>query len=294
MINYNNIIKRNNLKVNKVTIKGKVTIIDTPLGKFLLKENKGIKIYNYLISRGFDYIPKIIDYDDEIIMFEYLEEIEYDYNEKAKDYIKLLSLLHLKTSYFQIDNNYYINTYEDIKNKLNKTYNYYDNLINNIESKIYMSPNEYYLIRNSSIIFSAINYCDYKLEEWYKTNKDNNKKRVVTLYNDIDLNNLIKTKDNIYLTSFNYTKIDNPIYDLLEFYNTYGNMVDFKSLLNVYESKYSLNKDEKDLLLIYMSIPDIIALKDDPNIKYMKDSINKIYNTLSILDSEKEKERKTH
>ena len=71
-------------------------------------------------------------------------------------------------------------------------------------------------------------------------------------------------------------------------------MVDFKSLLNVYESKYSLNKDEKDLLLIYMSIPDIITLKDDPNIKYMKDSINIIYNTLSILDSEKEKERKTH
>ena len=64
----NNIIKRNNLKVNKVTINKDVTTIDTPLGLFDIKKYKDPSIFDYLLSRGFIYIPKIIDYDDEYIL----------------------------------------------------------------------------------------------------------------------------------------------------------------------------------------------------------------------------------
>ena len=69
---YKNILSKNDLLVNKYTIKGKATIVDTNKGHFVLKENKGNKIYNYLTSRNFLYFPKIIDYNQNYILFEYL------------------------------------------------------------------------------------------------------------------------------------------------------------------------------------------------------------------------------
>ena len=288
----NNLINKNNLKVNKITYKSNFIIIETPLGLFIiLKDN--IKTYDYLLSRGFNYLLPIVDYDNSNILFRYEESINYDVNEKAFDFIRLLSLLHNKTSY-------YINTNCDENKKIYEKYNkylddikkYYDDLSSYIESKEYYSPNEYLFIRNISIIYKNIFVLKEELNIWYKKYKDYNKKRVCTLYNNYDLNNIIKTKDNIYLYNFNKSYIDSPIYDLNNFYNKYYYDFDFKDLYKYYTKVIELNDYEKDLLLILNLIPSKIVIGNDiDNLVDIKRKISKFYVN---LDLKKEKDRSAH
>lgn len=275
----NNLINKNNLKVNRITIKGKFVILDTPLGLFVIEKNANIKIYDYLISRGFTNIPDIIDYNDSCVLFKYLNGINYNENEKVKDFIGLLSLLHFKTS-FTIDYDMQKNI-NNLKNKIIKTKNYYLNLINIIEENIYYSPNEYYFIRNYSIIDSSLNYLTEELNN-LKDIKD--KKRVCTLYNN-SINNLIKTKDNIYLLDFSKSYVDSPIYDLINLYNKYYKKVDFFSLLNNYLKINPLSNIEYKLFIINIIIPDIVDIK---NIKELKNMIDKLYINLEYLKLNKQ------
>lgn len=289
MNKYKNLINKNNLKVSKITIKNNDIILETPLGLFIIKENENIKTYDYLLSRGFNYFPKIIDYDNSSILFKYIEGIDYDLNEKALDLIRVLSLLHNKTCFYKNIDNENNEIYNSIKNKINYLYNYYDLLINEIEEKEYYSPSEYLIIRNSSIIFSSLNYSKYLLDSWYSKNKDNNKKRVVTLYNNFNIDNLIKTKEDIFLTNFNKSYIDRPIYDLINFYNKYYMSFDFYNMINIYQKVFPLLNEEIDLFLLLVSIPEKIILSD--KIKDMfkiKNQINKIYKVIDLLNLKKE------
>lgn len=293
MINY--FIDKYALKVKKVTKKGDLTILETESEKFVFKQ-ADIKIYNYLLSRGFDYYPMIIDYHDNIIMFKYIENIDYDKSEKSEDYIKLLSLLHLKTSYYKnIDLEEYKSIYNELYNKLIDLNNYYNSLILNIESKEYMSPSEYLISRNISNIFLLINNSFKLLEDWYNNIKNNTKKRVVTLYNNINLDNMLKSTSSIYFTSFDNTKVDLPIYDLYQFYDKYCLDYDFLILLKKYEKVFKLSKDELDLLKIYIGIPDKIKISNKINdISIIKKSISKLYTSINVLNFKKEEETNTH
>lgn len=292
MSNYKFLINKNNLKVNKITYKKDYMILYTPLGLFIIKKDN-IEIYDYLLSRGFNYLLPIIDYDNSNILFKYEEGINYDINEKAQDYIKLLSLLHNKTSY-------YININSEENKKIYEKYNkyldeikiYYDNLVSTIENKEYYSPNEYLFIRNISIIYKTIFNVKDRLNNWYKKYKNNARKRVCTLYNNYDLNDLIRTKDNIYLLNFNKSYIDSPIYDLNNFYNKYYYNFDFKSLYKFYSKVIELNDYEKELLLILNMIPQKIIINNNlKNIFDIKKKISKFYVNLYL---EEEKDRKTH
>ena len=295
MNKYKNLINKNNLKVSKITIKDNDIILETPLGLFIIKENENIKTYDYLLSRGFNYFPKIIDYDNTSILFKYIEGIDYDLNEKALDLIRVLSLLHNKTCFYKNIDNENNEIYNSIKNKINYLYNYYDLLINEIEEKEYYSPCEYLIIRNSSIIFSSLNYSKYLLDSWYSKNKDNNKKRVVTLYNNFNIDNLIKTKEDIFLTNFNKSYIDRPIYDLINFYNKYYMSFDFYNMINIYQKVFPLLNEEIDLFLLLVSIPEKIILSDNINdMLKIKNQINKIYKVADLLKLKKTEDTSTH
>lgn len=281
MKQFKNILQRNDLKVNKYTIKGKTTIVDTPLGQFALKKNKGNNIYKYLSSRNFDYFPKILDIDDNSIMFEYLDNIEYDNSQKAFDIIHLIALLHSKTTYYkEVDYDEYKNIYETTKIKIEYINNYYEDIINIIESKVYMSPSEYLVARNISKIFECINYCKYELDSWYEIVKNKKRKRVVTLHNNLKLDNLIKNK-NSYLISWENSKIDLPIYDFVNFYNNYALDFDFEMLLNEYERIYPLLEEEKKLMYVLVSIPEkIISTSNEYNcVINTRKFLEKIYKT---------------
>ena len=295
MNNYKYILERNNLKANKITIIGKITIIDTTLGKFVLKKRINKNIYDYLLSRGFNNIPRIIDFDDNYILEEYIDSIDYNNNEKAQDFIKLLSNLHIKTCYFEnISNNDYKKIYEELSFKINNLYEYYNNLINNIESKVYFSPSEYLLSRNISVIFSAINYSLGKLEEYKDLVKNINKKRIVTLYNNCSLDNFVRNTNGNYFLSFDKSYNDSPIYDLVNFYNKYELDFDFINLLKIYETKFPLLKEESTLFLLLISIPEKIIIDDSvEGIKIIKKQIDKIYNKIDLLNFKEEEGRST-
>ena len=227
-------------------------------------------------------------------MYEYLEDIDYDKEQRAFDIIHLISLLHSKTTYYkEINYDEYKKIYEEYKNKINYMNNYYLDLIGQIESKIYMSPYEYLVARNISKILSCFNYCNIEIDKWYDLVKDKKRKRVVTLHNNLKLDNLIKNK-HIYLISWDKFKIDFPIYDLVDFYNLYSLDFDFISLFSEYERIFPLLEEEKILLNVLISIPNKIPYSSNEfdMINYTRRLIDKIYKTENILASKEKEERK--
>ena len=106
-------------KPYKISIKGKTKIFNCTSGNYVIKEkkNKDIKeLYNYLSSRNFMYYPKLIeDNRDEVNVYEYVEDNSIDEEQKLIDLIKLISLLHSKTSYYkEITNDKIKEIYEEL------------------------------------------------------------------------------------------------------------------------------------------------------------------------------------
>ena len=268
-----------NAKVNKIEKKGKTLIVDIDGIKYVIKEKNSVDInslYDYLSSRDFINFPKLLFYNDKYNVFEYLKSKNNSKEEKANDLIETLSLLHEKTSYYkEIDINEYKEIFENISNKISYVSNYYTNLILKIEQNMFMSPSNYLLARNIFKIFELLNYSKKCIDSWYDIIKSNAKARIVTLYNNIDLDHIFKDK-NLYLISWDKSIKGNPIYDLYNFYEKYNN-IDFYQLLKLYENKFNLLKEEKLLLFSLISIPKTINISNN-EIDYCK-------NIKSIIDN---------
>lgn len=264
--------------INKLTIKRDAKIIDN---KIVIKDikNKNIdKTYRYLKSRSFDYFPDPIEIDNIHEIYPYIEDTEEPIDQKAMDLMYLISLLHNKTTFYReidIDKNKEI--YEDILARLEYLNNYYTDLITLIEKEVYMSPSSYLIARNINIIFESIYYAKDKIEEWYKKIENNKNERVVNIHNNINLDHYIKS-DKPYLISWNKSKIDNPIYDLLSFYQSHYLELNFDDLFHYYESNYPLKEEERILLFIYMAIPPKMEIEDSEYKMCIK--INKIIDYL--------------
>ena len=248
----------NNIIFKKITIKNRARIIDD---KYVIKDNRKelSKIYKYLSSRSFDYFPKLLletkDYD----MFEYIDSIEIDDNEKAKDIMKLIGLLHAKTSYYkEIDIDDYKKLYEDTIDNLNYLNNYYLDIMGIIDREIYMSPSHYFLARNINVVFKSLNRSRYLIDKWYDIISKKKKVRMVTIHNNLDLDNYLRS-DKGYLLGWDNSKTEIPIYDLFMFFKKYATRFSAFDLLNYYESVYHLLDEERILLFVLLLVPDKIV-----------------------------------
>ena len=156
--------------------------------------------------------------------------------------------------------------------------------MNVIETHVFMSPSEYLIARNISKIIGALNYSKKSIEEWYDAVKTIAKKRVVLLYNNIDINHVIRDKD-LYLINWENSTHGIPIYDLYNFYMKYALYFDFEDLFNYYESKYPLLDEEKKLFYVLISIPEIIKFTNDEinNCRNSKNMIDMIYKTEVLI-----------
>ena len=196
-------------KVTNVKKKGKCLIATIDDKKYVIKNRCNDRIcdvYDYLESRNFNYFPKIIKSSNEYNVYEYIEQVENPIEQKAYDLINILSLLHNKTTYYkEMDIDEYKEIFENLNYKINSRINYYNNLINIIETNMFMSPSEYLIARNISKILGALEYSKRNINMWYDLVKTKGKKRVVTLYNNIDLDHIIRNKE-IYLLSWDKTK----------------------------------------------------------------------------------------
>lgn len=292
---FKKILDKNDLKVDKYTMKGKTMIVNTPLGQFALKKGNLDNIYKYLLSRNFEYFPKVIDSNEDSTIYEFVDDAKYDNEQRAFDLIHTIALLHSKTTYYKdVDIDEYKKIFEETMEKINYIYNYYMDVINIIESKIYMSPSEYLIARNISKIFSCIYFCKNELEQWYEIVKNEKRKRVVTLHNNLKLDNIIRNKS-VYLIGWEYSKIDSPIYDFINFYNKYALYFDFRSLLNEYERIFPFKEEEKKLLSVLISIPSKIpnTEKEYNKVKNVRQLLDKIYKTEMLLTPKEKEETKS-
>lgn len=265
---------KNVYKPYRLTKKKNVTIIDSTSGSFVIKEKSNGKVrevYNYLLSRNFDYFPMLAsDTRDDVNIYEYIEEIDMPPEQKALDMIELVALLHNKTTYYkEITEDKYKEIYENLKNNIVYTKNYYDNLYNIIIEEIYMSPSHYLLIRNIYKVFAALDFCNNELDNWYESTKEDLKTRVAFVHNNLETDHFIRNSKG-YLISWDKAKIDSPILDLINFYQKEYMNFDFESIFDRYFKSYPLNDNEKKLLFIVLSIPPIINL-DGVEIKVVKD-----------------------
>ena len=292
---FKKILDKNDLKVDKYTMKGKTMIVNTPLGQFAIKKGNLDNIYKYLLSRNFEYFPKVIDSNEDSTIYEFVDDVKYDNEQRAFDLIHTIALLHSKTTYYKdVDIDEYKKIFEETMEKINYIYNYYMDVINIIESKIYMSPSEYLIARNISKIFSCIYFCKNELEQWYEIVKNEKRKRVVTLHNNLKLDNIIRNKS-VYLIGWEYSKIDSPIYDFINFYNNYALYFDFRSLLNEYERIFPFKEEEKKLLSVLISIPSKIpnTEKEYNKVKNVRQLLDKIYKTEMLLTPKEKEETKS-
>lgn len=214
------------------------------------------------MSRSFDYFPEVVKEDNEKIYYRYINDLEEPKEQKVIDLVNLITLLHSKTTFYKevdIDNYKYI--YESINNSIDETLEHYNQLMDGIESEVYMAPSNYLIARNITIIYNALGYAKNNINSWYKMIENQRKVRVVTIHNNLRLEHYLK-EDKPYLISWDKSKIDMPIFDLISLYQ--NNYLDFEfiDLLKIYLSKYPLTREEMTLFLTIISIPGKIPLNE--------------------------------
>ena len=255
-----------NLRLEKYKEKGKTIIINTNNGKYIVKDNKYIdkeKLFNYLDSRSFNNYLRPIYSNNDYDVYNYIEEFNTPYEQRAIDIINIISFLHNKTTFYRnINLDKIKKTYEDLSNKIGDINNYYRNLQDGIEQKEIMSPSNYLVIRNCSFIYSSLRFCQDCLDKWYKIVSNKQKERVVTLHNNLKLDNILEGNNKL-LINWDRSFKSNPIYDLYNLFNNSYDIVDFGSLYRLYLSKYPLLEEEQLLFFVLISIPHKISLEDN-------------------------------
>lgn len=259
MNNLRSFLNKNDLSLNRLTIKNKTKILDTNRGTLVLKKKDNninlTNTFNYLESRSFDNYPKRVFENNNYDVYEYINGYNEPDEQKILDLINLLTILHYKTTFYkEVDIDYFKEIYESTINKIDYIYNYYTDIISLIETSIYMSPVEYLIARNISKIYESLNYSKENINKWYELVKNKRRIRVVNIHNNLSLEHYIKG-NKPYLISWEKSKIDNPIYDLYNLYLNHYLYFDFSELFLNYESKYPLLKEERILLFSLMTIP---------------------------------------
>ena len=252
----NNLLNSLNIKPLKYQKKGNIFIIETKDNKYVIKKtNKNI--YEYLISRDYNFLPNIV-YLDNYLIYNYEEEIDYPQEEKILDMIYLVSLLHKKTAYQKnITENDLKEIYESIVGNINFLKIYYDTLMTNIESKEIMNPSEYYLARNISLIYLTLERISKDINNWYRNNKTKESMRYTLIHGNLNINHII----NKHLISFEHAKEDLPIYDLYKLYKSTYNKIDWYDLYLKYNKEFKLISSEEQLLFIMLLLPNKIEFK---------------------------------
>ncbi len=276
-------------KPYRFTKKKKVTIIDSTSGSYVIKEKNNDKVskaYNYLAGRNFDYFPRLANNNrDDVNIFEYIDEVKEPKEQKAEDLIELVALLHNKTTYFkEITEDKYKEIYDNLKNNILYTRNYYENFYNIYIEEIYPSPSHYLLMRNIYKIFSGLDYAEDLLDNWYDTTKNDLKERVAFIHNNLETDHFIRS-DKGYLISWENSKIDSPILDLITFYQKEYMNLDFEPLIKKYLKSYPLKDNEKDLFYIVISIPPLVNLTGSEilDTKILRTKLDYVFKTESLI-----------
>ena len=270
----NKIIYRNNQKYRKT-----------------IKKRSKQELYEYLKNRNF---YNFLEPEEETTSYELFRHIDDNIpkEDKAKDLIYLMSLLHTKTTTYESINIEKIKAiYEDATSAIIKLDNYYHALQDHIEEKIYFSPAEYLLMKNISKIYKLLNKSKILLDSWYSSQQKEKNYRIVLLHQNLKLSNIKEENNNYYLINWDNYKKDIVIYDFLNFYQNEYKNIETISLFELYQSKYPLTKTEINLLLALIAIPPKLEFnksnyEDTVNTKYLVTYIDKTNDFISKYNIE--------
>ena len=272
----------------KYTIKGKATILETTSGNYIVKEkNSDIRsLYRYLESRNFYNFPRLIDDSrKEVNVYEMISDTNTPKEQRMDDLIDTVSLLHYKTSYYkEVSKDKYQEIYDTIESNILYLKDLYDNYYEMFLPLEYLSPSEYLLMRNISKIFDDLDFCQDRLDKWYELVKDETKQRVSVIHNNLKTSHLIRNKDN-YLISWDKAKVDTPILDIVNLYHNEYYNYDFGPILDNYFKKFSLTKEEKELLFILLALPKEIIMEGNEYDKTneVRKKLDYIFKTETLL-----------
>jgi len=276
-------------KPYKVSVKGKTKIFNCMCGNYVIKDkcDKDIKeLYKYLSSRSFEYYPKLVeDNRSEVNVFEYVEDASIDSEQKLYDMIKLVSLLHNKTSFYkEVTKDKIKNIYESLLGRVVFIEENLNRLIYEAEDELFVSPSMNLLLNNSSKIFEALTFLKNEIEEWYKLSESDSKTRVVLVHNNLDLEHYIKN-ENDYLISWDNYIIDTPVIDIVKLYKKIYLLMDFTEPLKIYLNEFELLDKEKKLLYIMLVMPDELVLCSDEvkNVYVVRKYLDYIFKTENLI-----------
>lgn len=275
-------------KPYRYTIKGNATILETTSGDFIIKPKKKDlqELYNYLISRGFNNFPKLVDASrKDVNVFEYFDDIRMPLEQKSLDLIDIIASLHNKTSYFkEVSEDTYKAIYEDILSNINYLKNYYDTLYEIGFNEVYMAPSTYEFMRNFYKIKSSLDFAQEELDNWYNLVKNETKIRVSVVHNNLELSHYLKSNRDILISWDNYV-IDTPIIDIVKLYKKEYMNIDFSEVLSRYLYKFPLLEYEKKLLFILITLPPELKgeVTEFKKCISMSNVLNYIYKTESLI-----------
>lgn len=264
MSNILDVCKRIGISPKKYTVMKNSTIVsDEEENKVVIKKKWKEKknLYQYLDSRDITYYPKLLFDNNEYEVYPYIEEADMPIEQKALDLINTMSLLHRKTTFYKEVNLDRIKAfYEEKTNELNYLYQYYQTMQSVLEKRIYPSPSEYILLRNSSFFYQVLSISKDLLEEWYHHQEQVKKERNSLVHHNLTLDHYRKMGDG-YFISWDKADFDIPIYDFYSFYQNNPTDLDYMSLLEIYEARYPLLREEEIMLFILLLIPKKIVLQ---------------------------------
>lgn len=252
-------------KPYKYTIKGKVHILNCTSGDIVVKEKKQStrNLYNYLYSRNFTNYPDLIDDSrDGVEIFSYVNDTDMPREQKANDLIKVIANLHQKTSYEkEVTVDDYQKIYDSLKGQIDYLKYYYDSTFDEFFQEVYPSPSHYFLLTNISKIYAAIEFASHELENWFSKVVSLNKFRVCQIHNKLSLHHFHKS-DKEYLISWDDSRKDSPVLDLIHFYQEEYFDLPFSTIFETYLKINPLDDEEKQLFFITISIPFKVDFKD--------------------------------
>ena len=276
-------------KPYKVSVKGKTKIFNCMCGNYVIKDkcDKDIKeLYKYLSSRSFEYYPKLVeDNRSEVNVFEYVEDASIDSEQKLYDMIKLVSLLHNKTSFYkEITKDKIKDIYESLLGRIVFLEENLNKLIYEAEDELFVRPSMNLLLNNSTKIFESFTFLKNEIEEWYKLSESDTKTRVVLVHNNLDLDHYIKN-ENDYLISWDNYIIDTPVIDIVKLYKKIYLLMDFTEPLKIYLNEFELLDKEKKLLYIMLVMPDELVLCSDEvkNVYTVRKYLDYIFKTENLI-----------
>jgi len=276
-------------KPYKVSVKGKSKIFNCTCGNYVIKNkcNKDIKeLYKYLSSRSFDYFPKLVeDNRSDVNVFEYVEDVSIDSEQKLYDMIKLISLLHNKTSFYkEITKDKIKEIYESLLGRVVFLEENINKIIFEAEDELFVSPSYNLLLNSSTKIFESLTFLKKEIEEWYKLSENDTKTRVVLVHNNLDLEHYIKN-ENDYLISWDNYIIDTPIIDIVKLYKKIYLLMDFTEPLKIYLSEFELSDKEKKLLYIMLVMPNELVLGSDEvkNVYIVRKYLDYVFKTENLI-----------